>query len=273
MPYRMALRTPLCIAALALLTQPLDAQIDSTRRSPSPLVTRREAIYGLVGTAVSVGLMYYDSDIALWLQDPARQTDGAKNFSESVEVINEKSLFVAQMVLWGVGRLTKQETLADVTWHGAEAVLITTLSTTAVRVALGRTRPFVTNDLDPFDYHPFKGAGDQAYRSIPSLHAAASFATAAALTGEVRRRRPELTKIVAPLAFAGAALPGLGRMHADKHWSSDVVLGAVWGTMIGISTVRWHHQHDDRLDKWMLGAGVAPNGRAQLTLSRPAPRF
>ena len=67
-------------------------------------------------------------------------------------------------------------------------------------------------------------------------------------------------KVVAPVTFAAAALPGLGRMHADKHWASDVALGAVWGTMIGISTVRWHHEHDDRMDRWMLGAANAPNG-------------
>jgi membrane-associated phospholipid phosphatase len=217
--------------------------------------------------------MQYDTDIARWIRDPARQGAGARRLASGAKLVNEKSLFAAEMVLWGAGRLTRQETLADASSHAAEAVGITTLSTTIVRVALGRTRPFVTGGDDPFDYHPFKGAGSQAYRSIPSLHSAAAFTTAAALTGETRRRRPGLTKVVAPLTFAAATLPGLGRMHADKHWASDVALGAVWGTLIGTSTVRWHHEHVDRLDRWMLGVGAAPDGQAGLTLTRVAPRW
>ena len=269
----MTIRTPLLVVALALGAIPLGAQADSAWHRPPPLVTRREAIFGLTGIAAGIGLMHWDTDIARWLQDPKRQTAGAIRFSDNVKLVNEKSLFAAGMVLWSVGRLAHRETLADVSWHMAEGVLITSVSTTAVRIALGRTRPFVTDDEDAFDYHPFKGAGSQAYRSIPSLHAAASFTAAAVLTSEVRRRRPEMTKIVAPLTFAAATLPGLGRMHADKHWASDVALGAVVGTMVGISTVRWHHTRDDRLDRWMLGASVAPGGHARLTLTRELPRW
>jgi membrane-associated phospholipid phosphatase len=230
-------------------------------------------VYGIIGTAASVGLMQWDTDIARWLKDPARQTDGARRISRGAGHVNEKSLLVAGLVLWSAGRLTHTETLADVSWHTAEAMAITTLSTTAIRVALSRSRPFVTNDEDAFDYHPGKGAHTQAYRSFPSLHSAAAYTAAAALTAETRRHRPGLTKVVAPLTFAAAAIPGLGRMHADKHWASDVAMGAVLGTMIGISTVRWHHEHDDRVDRWMLGVSGTPDGRAHLTLSRVAPRY
>jgi undecaprenyl-diphosphatase len=269
----MAPRTLILLAALATLALPLQAQRDSTRRHPTPLVTRREAMFGLVGTAASIGLMQWDTDIARWLKDPARQTDGAQRVAEGARYVNEKSIFFAGLVLWSAGRLTHTETLSDVSWHTAEAVAITSLGTTAIRVALSRSRPFVTNDEDAFDYHPGKGANSQAYRSFPSLHSAAAYTAAGALTAETRRHRPGLTKVVAPLAFAAAAIPGLGRMHADKHWASDVAMGAVWGTMIGISTVRWHHEHDDRLDRWMLGVSAAPDGRAQLTLSRVAPQW
>lgn len=253
----------LCVGATSL-----HAQQDSTTRDRSPLVTRREAVFGLLGTAAGIGMMQYDPDIRRWLQDPERQTKGAQRSADVIKHVNEKTLFAAELVLWGAGRLTGNETLADVSWHAAEAVLITTVSTTFVRVGIGRTRPFKTDGRDPFDFHPGKGWSDQAYRSVPSIHSAAAFATAAALTSETRRRRPELTKVVAPVSFALATLPGLGRMHQDKHWASDIALGMVWGTLTGISTVRWHHEHDDRLDRWMLGASRAPNGDAMVTWSR-----
>jgi membrane-associated phospholipid phosphatase len=258
----MALRI---LPLLAVLTFgaafPLRAQRDSTR-DRSPLITRREAIGGIVGTAASIGLMRWDPDIAHWLQKPGQQSSDAWSWAGGARHVNERSLFVAEMLLWGTGRLTRSETLADVSWHAAEAVGITTVGTQIVRIAVGRSRPFVTNDDDQFDFKPFKGRDSQAYRAIPSLHAAASFATAAVLTGETHRRRPALVKVVAPVTFAAATLPGLGRMYADKHWASDVALGAVWGTMIGIATVRWHHEHGDRMDRWMLGNARAPNGDA-----------
>ena len=271
----MALRTRTLLAALTLGTAiPVYAQGDSTarrdttRRDRSPLVTRREAIAGVAGTVASIGLMHWDTRIARWIQDPAQQSSDAWSWAGGARHVNERSLFVAQMLLWGTGRLTRSETLADVSWHAAEAVGITTIGTQIVRIAVGRSRPFITGGEDAFHFEPFRGRDSQAYRSIPSLHAAASFATAAVLTGETHRRRPGLTRVVAPVTFAAAALPGLGRMHADKHWASDVALGAVWGTMIGIATVRWHHEHDDRMDRWMLGATSAPNGDAGVGMRR-----
>lgn len=260
------------LLALVIVAPALGAQQQDTvvRRSgqASPLITRREAAWGLVGTAVGIGTMFADTEIRDWVRSDDVQSAGRDDFSDQIKRVNEKSLFVAELALWGIGRLTKSEALADASWHAAEAVAITTFSTTMVRVALGRTRPFKTGGDDAFDYHPFKGAGDQAYRAVPSLHAAAAFATAAAVTGEVHRRRPGMTKVVAPVSFALASLPGLGRVYADKHWTSDVVLGAVWGTITGIATVRWHHEHDDRLDRWMLGPRNAPNGQMGLGLSR-----
>ena len=266
----------LVLVALGVGATSLRAQTapsDSATRDRSPLVTPREAVVSLVSTAAGIGLMQYDPRIRRWMQAPARQTEGARDAADLVKHVNEKTLFGAELILWGVGRLTRNETLADVSWHAAEAVLITTVSTTFVRVGVGRTRPFKSDGRDPFDFHPGKGWGDQAYRSVPSIHSAAAFATAAALTGETRRRRPELTKVVAPVSFALATLPGIGRMHQDKHWASDVALGIVWGTVTGIATVRWHHERDDRVDRWMLGAGNAPNGDALLTLGRVAPRW
>lgn len=249
----------------------LGAQQDSTSRDRPPLLTQREVTWTAAGTAAGIALMQYDSRIARWMTAPARQTKGIVRTSDRIALVNEKPLFAAGLLLWGIGRATGNETLADASWHTAETLVITTLGATAVRVLVGRSRPFVSQGRDPFDYHPFDGWNDQAYRAIPSLHAASAFATAAAVTSEVRRRRPGLTKIVAPVSFALATLPGLARIQDDKHWASDVALGAVVGTTIGIATVRWHHTRDDRLDRWMLGVAQAPNGDAMLTLRRPPP--
>ena len=68
-----------------------------------------------------------------------------------------------------------------------------------------------------------------------------------------------------------ATHPGLGRMYKDKHWASDVLMGAVLGEVVGRAVVRWHHTRPgNRLDRAMLGvtATVDPAGRPALAWSR-----
>jgi membrane-associated phospholipid phosphatase len=52
-------------------------------------------------------------------------------------------------------------------------------------------------------------------------------------------------------------------MYEDKHWASDVLMGAALGTVTGWATVRYHHHRDgNRLDKVFLGGApsAASNG-------------
>ena len=271
LPHALAL-----LAGAAPLATPLAAQApaaDTVVRAEGrpPLLTRREVVLTGAFTAASIGLMHFDPRIQRWIRRPELQDERfLAGRAEEFKFVNEKTLFAAEVLTWGIGRLTGSEAVADIGLHAAEAVAITTLVTQVVRVGTGRTRPFVTGGDDPWDLNPLERPTDQAYRAFPSIHAATAFATAAALTGETQRRRPGAVKFVAPVSFALAAMPGLSRMYADKHWASDVALGAVWGTTIGIATVRWQHTRPgNRLDRWMLAAGSAPlTGEPALVVGR-----
>ena len=42
-------------------------------------------------------------------------------------------------------------------------------------------------------------------------------------------------------------------MYYDKHWASDVVVGAAIGTFTGLKVVRYSHAHpNNRLDRAVL---------------------
>jgi membrane-associated phospholipid phosphatase len=46
---------------------------------------------------------------------------------------------------------------------------------------------------------------------------------------------------------------GLSRLDHNKHWASDVAVGALIGTLTGIKVVQYTHDHpDNRLDRIML---------------------
>ena len=68
-------------------------------------------------------------------------------------------------------------------------------------------------------------------------------------------------EFVAPVLYGGATLVGLSRMYHNKHWASDVALGAAVGTFSGLKVVRYSHNHpDNRIDKLLLRTVVMPNG-------------
>jgi len=112
------------------------------------------------------------------------------------------------------------------------------------------------------------------YQSFPSGHTTAAFAVASAVTSESRRWWPRGVWVVAPVMYGGATLVGLSRMYHNKHWASDVALGAAIGTFSGLKVVRYSHAHrDNKVDRVMLHAVIAPDGQGggYLGFALPAP--
>jgi membrane-associated phospholipid phosphatase len=190
------------------------------------------------------------------------------------EWITSPGSFVIGGGLYAVGRLAKKPNLADLGWHGTEAVLISSGITGLLKGALGRARPFVTNDTLAHDFKFGGGFGDADRQSFPSGHTTTAFAAASAVTSEVQRMWPKYTWYAAPVLYGGATIVGLSRMYHNKHWASDVVLGAAVGTFSGLKVVRYSHAHPDNpIDRVMLHASIAPDGHGggYLGFTFPAP--
>ena len=57
--------------------------------------------------------------------------------------------------------------------------------------------------------------------------------------------------------YGGATLVGMSRMYHNKHWASDVLVGAAIGTFAGQKVVRFtHNRKGNVIDRWLLGAEV-----------------
>jgi membrane-associated phospholipid phosphatase len=237
---------------------------DSTRHTHRPPVIGWLDIGTLgAGLAGSIALMDFDSRIARRLQsDRYQRNDTYQDLARVASLVNEKSLFAAGLATYGVARLAHApRTTSDIALHTTESIFIASATATVVRGVLGRSRPFVTGDSDAHDYKPGKGFRELKYRAYPSIHAAASFATAAAVTAETARHSRRAAWVVGPLGYLLAATPGLSRMYADKHWPSDVLMGSALGAVSGWATVRYHHHRPgNRLDRALLGP--APSAAA-----------
>ena len=127
---------------------------------------------------------------------------------------------------------------------------------------LGRSRPYVTKDSNPRDFKFGTGFSGVDRESFPSGHTTTAFAAAAAVTSEVQRMWPSYGVYVGPILYSGATANAVARVYHDKHWASDVAVGAGIGTFAGLKVVRYSHQHpDNRLDRILLRTSFAPDGR------------
>src|SRR5262245_1376355 len=200
--------------------------------------------------------MNTDEGIARKLQSDRWQGNHAlHDVADVAAVVNEKSLFALGLVTYGVSRLVgAPRTTTDIAWHTTESIFIASATATVVRGLLGRSRPFVSSGFDAYDYSPGKGFTELRYRAYPSIHAASAFATASALPAEPPRHSRRAAFVVGPIAYSLASLPGFARMYGDKHWASDVLMGAALGTVSGWASVRYHHHRPNNwLDRVFIG--------------------
>jgi undecaprenyl-diphosphatase len=122
-------------------------------------------------------------------------------------------------------------------WIRQRRRALPTLLTTVVAVALtdwigfavlkplfGRERPCFALPAGTFRQLVHIGHAP----SLPSLHAANAFAFAFAIS--VARPR------WAPYLYFLATLIALSRVHVGVHWPSDLVGGAIWGTLVALLT-------------------------------------
>ena len=274
----------LAAAQAAVLAPPLAAQDSTARRVVVPsdtqhvhktLFTWRDAALAGGFTALTIGMLPVDRHIAGQLQNPNTQANRFfSNSARGVELITSPGAFIIGGGMYAIGRWGGHPTLEDIGWHGTEAVLVSSLMTGLLKTTLGRARPYVSSDTNPHDFRFGGGFTSSDRQSFPSGHTTTAFAAAAAVTSEMRRLHPEAVWYVAPVLYGGATLVGLSRMYHNKHWASDVVLGAAIGTFGGLKVVRYSHTHpDNRIDRFILRTSLAalPDGQLGLVLTLPAP--
>ena len=114
----------------------------------------------------------------------------------------------ASFATYAVGRATGNAKLAIVGADIARAQIVSQATTQGIKYIAGRTRP------------------DGTDRSFPSGHTSSAFATATVL------QRHYGWKVGIP-AYALAGYVGASRLHANKHYLSDVAFGAALGIVAG----------------------------------------
>src|SRR6478672_9826038 len=255
LPAVVALVTPLATGFAQSPVQP-----PATDTASAPLFNGRDLIRAVGFTGLTIAMFPIDRSVARRLtNERSKANKFLNNASKGVEYIADPGSIVIGTSLYVIGRVSHHPGLADLGWHGTESVLFGSTITWLVKGLAGRARPFATADTTAHDFKFGGGFGNADRQSFPSGHTTAAFAAAAAVTSEAERGWPGHFWLVAPVMFGGASLVGVSRMYHDKHWASDVALGAAIGTFSGLKVVRYTHAHpQNRLDRMILRVDASP---------------
>jgi membrane-associated phospholipid phosphatase len=140
------------------------------------------------------------------------------------------------------GKIFKAPGVTGVSLRALKAATIATGAVLLTKTLVGRDRPFQSPD-DPYAFSPFRIQGN----AFPSGHTAIIFAVAASLSAETRDSWSDV-------AFYGlASITGFARMHHDKHWASDVLVGAG----VGILSARFVHRFRGKVAVSPGGLGIS----------------
>jgi membrane-associated phospholipid phosphatase len=249
---------------LALTSQAALGQSPDSSRHDKTFLTRRDLLISGIAAGATALLSRYDDDIALASRQDRYQGSSLTSFSQNVSKVNETTLTAAGIVFYGVGRLTKSPTVADIALHATESVVLASVVSQIIRGPLGRARPYATADTDQYNFEfgagfKRKEAGFRR-RAFPSIHTSSGMAVATVLTMELHRRHSGATPYVAPILFAAGLLPGLVRIQLDQHWASDIAAGAFMGVFAGYKVVSYSHDHPNNwFDRNLLKVSVTPS--------------
>ncbi len=207
--------------------------------------------------AGTAGLISVDKKIARGLPNSAGQVDFGRRFSRIGGSYGLLGISGGLFVAGAIGRDTK---LRQVGLASGEAAVHSFVVTFALKMAATRERPFLGSGRGQF----LSGFGHvkKGDNSFPSGHSMGAWAVASTIHHQYRDK-----KYVPWLVYGLAGGVSAARVAAERHYVSDVVVGAGLGYLIGrFVSSQYGSKHG-----WMVpqvNPGVSVGGRSAVLTAR-----
>ncbi len=161
---------------------------------------------------ISYGIMKNDK----WMLESIQglENDFWKNTFECANYFGDGIFVLAANSFFFLGGEKEKDTAEKV----IEAIAIAGTVAYGIKMTAGRSRPSVADN--PYIYNLFTFDD----MSMPSGHTAVAFAWASVVGDQYD---------IGHITYPAAALVGLARVYKNKHWLSDVLIGAAIGTLAG----------------------------------------
>ena len=180
------------------------------------------------------------------LRDEMRRHTGDNAFLTQAEHFGAE--YAAGVVggFYLVGTLTDNENSRQVAQDSLSASLIASgIITPTIKLVTGRSRP--RDETGVYHFKPFSNGNS----SFPSGHTTEAFALASVVANHYEETWVTCT------SYSIASLVGLARTYHRAHFASDVLAGAMIGTLVGKSVVA--HNADLRSGKLVLLPELGPS--------------
>jgi membrane-associated phospholipid phosphatase len=194
---------------------------------------------------VAAGLSFADEPVQQYALRVRNENAWIRNPSHYVTNFGGIYELYTLGALGAYGFIFKNEKMKTTTFLASHAYITGAAVESVIKFISGRTRPsfYSPNTVA----HPtFKGpfaksvdfAGAKTNSSFPSGHTTVAFAAATVYALEYKDR-----PWVPVLAYSAATLIGVSRITENKHWTTDVVIGAGLGYLVGRQVVNNYHRY------------------------------
>jgi membrane-associated phospholipid phosphatase len=213
------------------------APADPTPRFPTPIdavgddLLRAFGGYNLLWYAAAVGgsaaLAWSGADQSI--QNAVQEHLGSNTYGTTANLTGYILPAVVAPGVWLTGLAVADRPATGAGSAAVQAYVVTVATTFVLKVSVGR-------DYPPGDGHTFRPFQSWAwpFPAWPSGHTSTATSVVAALTGYYGKDELWIPFVGYPLALA----IGFGMLSGDKHWTSDLIAGAVIGQCIGWSIGR-----------------------------------
>ena len=226
MRFLLAITSSVMIAGSAqtISAQTPGAPADSGRLNRPLFVHSDLYILGMF-SAATVAMFPLDKHLASVVRDEDLITNrDLKRASSVIRFFGGPGPFLIGGSMYVVGRAASVPRMAELAVHGTEAVVVGAVTSGALKIILGRARPYLTADTNPRNFAFGRGRKSGDYQSFPSGHSTAAFSVAAAVSAETSewwpRALPSSTSQL-PLNLITSALASSTSLWKIFHRSVD----------------------------------------------------
>lgn len=144
------------------------------------------------------------------------------------------------------GLVSKNQKVKTTTLLATQAYITGGILESVLKTISGRTRPNYYGqyeEAEPMFKGPFgntskDATGNKSNSSFPSGHTTVAFAAATVFAKEYSNH-----PVVGVISYSAATLIGLSRITENKHWATDVLVGAALGYLTGRQVVNNYHRY------------------------------
>ena len=214
---------------------------DTGRIWSSPFRIKERHVAPLILVTAATGILIAaDEDIRGAFKSYADEHGWVQDVGPVITQMGALGAAATAGIFFGAGLIFKDERARDTGYLAACAMAQSFLVEQALKGLTGRQRPDVADGADHWSgptgfFKRYDPDYDGLYDSFPSGHTATAFSLATVVALQYRH-----TTWVPVLAYTIAAGVGLSRVTEDRHWMSDVFVGAVIGHLVARLVVRSH---------------------------------